>query len=136
MIRELPALPSCDAGWSADGKVAMTSNGQSRSTLWNAETWQPIATFEGADGGDTTTFALSPDGAFAIINRDQSLSIVSTHDGTRLARLQIPGGPGNTIGIRFLPDGRRFGILWLNGRIDIIDLPALRDRLKPLGLDW
>jgi hypothetical protein len=43
---------------------------------------------------------------------------------------------GSAVGIRFLPDGRRFSVLWPNGRIDMFDPDAARHELKKYGLDW
>jgi WD40 repeat protein/tRNA A-37 threonylcarbamoyl transferase component Bud32 len=136
VLRELPARSSCDVAWSAEGNLALTSNGQKQSILWNTASWQPVATFESPLGGDPTTFALAPDGTYGVINRDESIYLVSTRNGSTLARLEIPAGPGNAVGIRFLPDGRRFAVLWRDGRIDIIEPEALRRGLKLLGLDW
>ncbi len=135
-LRELPARASCDVAWSAAGNLALTSNGQRQSILWNTATWQPVAAFEGRLGGDPTTFALAPDGTYGVINRDESIYLVSTRNGSTLARLEIPDAPGNAVGIRFLPDGGRFAVLWRDGRIDLIEPDALRQCLKVLGLGW
>jgi WD40 repeat protein len=136
VLRELPARPSCDVAWSTEGNLALTSNGENQSILWNTATWQPAATFRGRLGGDATTFALAPDGTYGVINRDESIYLVSTRNGATLARLEIPDGPGNAVGIRFLPEGRRFAVLWRDGRIDMVEPDALRRGLKRLGLDW
>ena len=136
LLRELPAPSSCEVAWSARGNLALTSNGQRRSILWNTANWQPVTTFEGTLGGDVTTFTLAPNGAYGVINRDEAVYLVSTHDGATLARLEIAQGSGNAVGIRFLPDGRRFAVLWRDGRIDLVEPDALRRGLKPLGLDW
>jgi WD40 repeat protein len=136
VLRELPGIPSCDAAWSADGTVALTSNGQKLSTLWNTANWQPLATLEGQLGGDISSFALAPDGSYAAINRDEFIYLVSTRNGALLARLELPGASGLCSGIRFLPDGRRFAVLWRDGRIDLLDPAALQAALKPLGLGW
>ncbi len=136
VIRELPGIPSCDTAWSGDGRYVLTSNGQKRSTLWNTATWQPVATLDGPLGGESTTFALAPDGTYAVINRDDYVALVATKDGGEFARLPIPAASDLCAGIRFLPDGRRFAILWRDGRIDLLDPEKLRDALRPLHLEW
>jgi len=136
MIKELPGTPSCDAAWTRDGKRAMTSNGMKQSILWNTANWQPIFTLDGKLGGNATTFVLSPDGLYSVIDRDSIIYFVSLLDGTVQARFEVPGASGPAVGIRFLPDGRRFAVLWPNGRIDLFDPEAMRQELKKFGLDW
>ncbi|HXP59940.1 MAG TPA: WD40 repeat domain-containing serine/threonine protein kinase [Dongiaceae bacterium] len=136
LLRELPAPSSCDVAWSTQGNRALTSNGQKQSILWNTVDWKPVKTFQTPLGGDPTTFTLAPDGTYGVINRDEFIYLVSTRDGATLARLEIPGAPGNALAIRFLPDGRRFAILWSDARIHLVEPDALRRSLKPLGLDW
>jgi WD40 repeat protein len=136
VVRELPGVPSCDSAWSADGRYAMTSNGKKRSTIWDASNWRAVATLIGALGGEESTFTLAPDGNFAVINADDIIYLVATRDGSELARLQIPAASSTCSGIRFLPDGRRFAVLWHDGRVDLIDPEALRAGLKPLHLEW
>jgi hypothetical protein len=38
--------------------------------------------------------------------------------------------------VRFLPDGRRFGILWRDSQLDIVDPEAIRAQLETHGLGW
>jgi WD40 repeat protein len=116
--------------------VALTSNGQKQSILWNTAKWESITTIESPRGGDPTTFTLSPDGTYGVINRDEFIYLVSTRDGATFARLEIPDSPGNAVGMRFLPDGHRFAVLWRDGRIDLVEPDALRRALVPLGLGW
>ena len=136
LLRELPGVPSCDTAWSADGRYAMTSNGQKRSTLWRTSDWQPTAYIDGALGGESTTFALAPDGQYAAVNRDEEVVLLATATGAELARLPIPEGSGTCSAIRFLPDGKRFAILWRDGRIDVVEPSALQAALQPYGLGW
>jgi len=136
VARELDAAADGEVGWSADGKTAMTSNGQKLSILWDAKLWSPVTKLEGRLGGNITAFALAPDGSSVVVSRDESVYIVEPRSGAVLARLEMPGSSGLAAGIRFLPDGRRIAVLWRDGRIDIIDPDALRQGLKPLGLAW
>ncbi len=123
------AAVSCDTAWSADGKTALTSSGQSESVIWNADTWTRRVTLPATLGGNTTTFTLSPDGAFAVICRESRVHLVDTRDGTIRATLTVPGAPGLATAVRFLPDGRRFGVLWPDGRLDLFDPVALTGAL-------
>ncbi len=136
VLHELTAPVSCDVAWSADGRTAMTSNGVDRSMLWNAATWQPIADLHGELGGNPTTFALSPNSQYAVVTRDDGIMLLSAQDGRRLAGWKSPGCSGLAVAVRFLPDGRRFAVLWRDGRIDVIDPEAIRQGLRPLGLAW
>ena len=134
LIRKLTAPISCDASW---GKgVALTSNGQSTSVLWDAKRWEPIATLQGELGGDVTTFCVAPDDSFAVICQERRLFFLSTQTGQVIASFECPSAPSNAAGIRFLPDGRQFALLWRDGRVDLCNLEALRKAAVEHGLGW
>lgn len=61
LVAKLPARPFGEAAWSADGQTVLTSNDMDQSILWDAADWHRRATLKGSLGGNTTTFALSPD---------------------------------------------------------------------------
>lgn len=134
VLAELPAEAFGEGVWSANGRMAMTSNGQDRSVLWDTATWQPRATLTGDRAGNISTFQLSPDGRLAIVVRDGTVHVLAAADGSELAAFQVPTSPGMASAIRFLPDGRRFGILWRDSQLDLFDLEAFRSTLEPLGL--
>lgn len=136
VVKDLGPVVSCDAAWSRDGRTALTSHGQEESILWNASTWQPIATLRGELGGNMTTFAFSPDGSYAIVARDQGIHLVSTKDGSRIASMAIPSAPGLSAAIKFVPNTRSFAVLWRDGRLDYFDPETLRTELKAIGLEW
>jgi WD40 repeat protein len=136
VVRELPAPVSCDAAWSADGSVALTSDGNHDSVIWNTADWTPRVKLAGALGGNITTFALSPDGSYAVIENDRALNLVSTRDGKAYATLNVPESSGLSATIRFAPDGKRIAMLWNEGRVDVIDPAALRAALGKIGLAW
>jgi hypothetical protein len=71
-----------------------------------------------------------------VINRDNLLYFVSLSNGSILAKLEVPACSGGAAGIRFLPDGRHFSVLWRDGRIDLFNPGAMRDELTKLGLNW
>lgn len=135
VIAELGA-PSCDAAWSGDGRTVLTSNGQTDSILWDTATWQPRVRLKGELGGNATTFALSPDGSYAVILRDDRLNLVSTADGAPFATLEAPAASSLATMVKFLPNGRRFLVLWPDGRIDVVELELLHQALVPMGLSW
>lgn len=136
VLAELPGRVSCDAAWSADGRTALTSNGPAESTLWDTATWQPRVKLTGDLGGDSSSFALSPDNRYAVIVRDGRIHLASLVDGVPFATLEAPDGASIASAVKFMPDGHRFLVLWPDGRIDLVDPDALRAALVPLGLAW
>jgi len=53
-----------------------------------------------------------------------------------IATIPVPDAGPLASSIRFCPDGRRFAILWYNGRIDMFEPEALRQELSKRGLAW
>jgi hypothetical protein len=51
-----------------------------------------------------------------------------------LGSFESPKSGGNPAGVRYLPDGKRFAILWHDGRLDICDPPAIRAAAAALGI--
>jgi len=125
-----------EAVWSGDGTVAMTTNGQQESRVWDASTWKLRARITGRAGGNITSFQLSPDGSYAVSVRDGTVHLLWTRDGSEFATFQPPNSPGMASAVRFLPDGRRFGILWRDSQLDIVDPEAIRAQLETHGLGW
>ena len=137
LIKELPGPVSCDSAWSANGRfLAITSNGQTQSTVWDTSDWHALTVLKGELGGDLTTYAISPHSDYAVITHDDRIHLVSLPAGTPLATSRDAGRAGNGDQCRFLPDENRFAILWQEGRIDIVDPTAMRHGLATLGLDW
>jgi serine/threonine protein kinase/WD40 repeat protein len=133
---KLMARPYGEGVWSPDGKTVLTSNDMNESVLWDTTDWHRRATLKGSMGGNATTFALSPDGSFAVIARDERIQLVSTRDGALRASIECPAASGLAAGVRFLPDGRRFAVLWRDARVDVIDPEELQAGLKSVGLSW
>ena len=136
MIATPSAPPSGEVAWSADGRVVLTSNGMTESYLWDAATWKPRAKLSGTLGGNASTFGLSPDGQYAVIVADQKVQWVSTRDGSLLLAFDSPEASGLAAGVRFLPDGRTFAVLWRDGRVDLVDPSQWQAALAPHGLGW
>jgi len=136
VLSELPASVSCDTAWSADGKLVMTSNGQKQSTLWDVASWSQKVVIKGSLGGDLTTFGLAPDGSYAVVCQDDRVALLSTRDGSVLASFECAGSSGLAAGVRFLPDGRTFAVLWRDGRVDLVTPDLLRSALAAARLAW
>ncbi|MCC7373751.1 MAG: serine/threonine protein kinase [Verrucomicrobiales bacterium] len=133
---ELPAEGNGEATWSADGSVAMTSNGPNISILWDTATWRARARLDGTLGGNTTTFALSTDGTWAVVVAEQRVQLVTTRGGTRVVALDSPGAGGLASAVRFVPGSCRVGVLWREGRLDLCDFEALRAGAAAYGVGW
>jgi WD40 repeat protein len=136
VVRELDAPVSCDAVWSADGTTVLTSNGSHRSVFWDARTWRPRSELTGDLGGNITTFGLSPDGTYAVIQEPKALHLVSTRDAAVIATIPVLENAQIACCIRFSPDGRRFAVLWHDGRVDLFEPEVLRAELAKFGLAW
>lgn len=132
VIKELPAPISCEAAWSDDGRIAVTSDGQDFSIIWDAQTWEKKAELHGNLGGDATSFVVSPKSDYSVICRDETISLVPP-DGRVWLKFDLAGTTGLAAGLRFLPDGNRFAILWRDGRVDILDPKAMQEQLSQLG---
>ena len=136
MVKELPGPVSCDTAWSADGRTAMTSQRATETTIWNTADWTPRQVLKGELGGDVTTFAIAPDSTYAAVTHDDRIHFVSLKDGELLATFTSPGGSGLAASVRFLPDRKRFAVLWREGRIDLVNPEAMRQGLATVGLAW
>lgn len=134
LLKTLDAPVSCDAAWSADGATAMTSNGSERSVVWNTGDWSRRLDLTGVLAGNVSSFGLSHDGRRAAIGRGNIISLVATADGTVLLQFTAQDTSGFVMFVRFLPDDRRFVVLWSDGRADVVDPDAIAAKLTSLGL--
>lgn len=71
-----------------------------------------------------------------MIAHHERIHLVSTRDGTERASFECPAASGLATAVRFLPDGRRFAVLWPDARVDVIDPEELQAGLKSVGLSW
>ncbi len=133
---ELPGMAFGEAGWSADGSTAMTSNGQTESVVWDTATWRPRAKLTGAAAGNMSTFAISPDGRRIAVARDDRVHLLDAADGSTVMTLPATDAGGLPSAVRFLPDGRRIAVLWRDARMDIFDPDATARELSAHGLAW
>ncbi len=77
VVRDLGQEVSCDVSWSRDGRSVMTSNGLGKGIVWDASTWSPRLRLSGPMAGNATTFALSADGSYAVVQAGRDVLFVS-----------------------------------------------------------
>ena len=135
VLHELPAQAFGETGWSANGRVAMTSNNTQLSLLWDAKTWKPLVALDERFGGNVASFAVAPDGSQAAVLLNQFLYFVSSLEGTVQLKIELPDAPGLGAGLRYLADGRSVAVLWRDGRVDLVHPAAIHAELTALGLD-
>ena len=133
MLKELDDVTPGEATWSVDGRLAMTSNGQKRSIIWDTASWRPKAELSGFEGGNDSSFCISPDGLWIAAVKEAHVSFLSGADGKLKLTFVAPRSAGLPSSVRFLPDGRRLGVLWRDGRLDIVEPDAILGELQKLG---
>jgi len=74
--RDLGRPLSAGVFWSADGRIVLTSNGRRGVEFWDAASWTPRGRLTGDWGETRATFALSPDGALAVIQEAKVVHLV------------------------------------------------------------
>lgn len=136
LVRDLGEEVSCDVTWSRDGRSVMTSNGLGKGIVWDAATWNPRLRLSGPKAGNATTFALSADSSYAVVQAGRDVLFVSMKDGATLATIRAPGVDGFSSAVKFSPDGRRVAVLWADGRVDMIEPDVIRRELGKIGLAW
>ena len=119
-----------------DGRALFISRGNEFS-FWDVDTWQPTRRLRCDVTGYPGYVAFSPDGrlmALEIVPAVIHLQDVAT--GRTVARLEDPHGD-RARWIGFTPDGTQLVTLSTYGRaVHVWDLRLVRERLKPIGLDW
>lgn len=90
-----------------------------------------------AHGGRVQSIALDRAGRFlAIASLDDTVRLW-TREGSGFRPVLCLPVPGHVTGVRLSPDGRFLAVLLSDERaVRVWDLPALRQRLATLGLDW
>lgn len=136
VVAEPSGVVEGEAEWNTDGGTALTSNGPHESILWDTGTWRARAVLKGTLGGNTTTFALAPDGTAAVIARGDRLQWIETRTGEPVVTFESPGSPGLAAAVRFQSDGRGFAVLWRDGRLDWFQPDEVREAATRLGLGW
>lgn len=105
--------------------------------LWDVQTWRKLWECERHTAGELVgTAAFSPDALFLAICPDvNQLQVIETESGRILANLNAP--VQKNIGwVGFSPDGSTLAASTFDNRLQLWNLPALRNELALLGFDW
>ena len=136
-----PAVRLSDAGarctFSSDGSLLLTCGRLPR--LWKTTNLQPM---EGsalpleANNRDEMRAALSPDGRWiAATQHDREVHLVEVASGKLLTVLPAHAG-GIITEVAFSADGNTLVVASGHGDLRVWPLPALRQKLAELGLNW
>ena len=136
MLKHLIHLENADLGVSPDGLTLATATA-SELVLWDAVTWQPrLRMPTGLTGGVPLPVTFSPDGSLlAVAATRQAIQLLDARTGDPLAML-TPPLPLNLVTLRFSADGRYLAAQTEGAVIHLWNLPALRQALRGMGLDW
>jgi len=134
LLNNLDSSSHSDICWDGPGNLVMGADGANTTAFWDSTTWKRVATLTGDYGAEDTVFSISPDGREAVLLKNQRVSIFSLPAGTVRMSFDRPLSAGNVSGLKYLPDGKRFAVLWQDGRIDLFDPDALRTAGLTLGI--
>jgi hypothetical protein len=136
-VRTLDAPVSADAAWNDRAGVAITTNGKSKSLLWRTDTWAHGAPLPPEVQGNSTCFAIAPDGRSVAIATPRGVHLIDVAAGRTIAVLTRGGlAFGYPNAVIFSRDGRRLAAQNGDALVHVWDLPALRAELRKLQLDW
>ncbi len=135
VVRGLTAAPGRMARWSADGAWVLAAEGRDATRLWRTAGWEPGAILPTELQGPNRRAAFSRDGRLLAVRTSTGVQLLSTVSGAPVAHLTLPSDPGFAVDLCFDGNERLLGI-FLNGRVCVWDLVALRRELKAVGLDW
>jgi serine/threonine protein kinase/WD40 repeat protein/tetratricopeptide (TPR) repeat protein len=129
LVKELPMVASCGAGFSPDSRWLITTAGGCR--LWSVGSWDAGA----APGGMSFAFSLdnsllAVDAGFGVVR------LIPPDNGEEYARLESPVQT-RLLPLCFTPDGTQLIMKGLEtNQIYVWDLRAIREQLAAIGLDW
>jgi eukaryotic-like serine/threonine-protein kinase len=136
-VRTLDAPVSADAAWNDRAGVAITTNGKSKSFLWRTDTWAHGAPLPPEVQGNSTCFAIAPDGHSVAIATPRGVHLIDVALGRTIAVLTRGGVAfGYPNAVVFSRDGRQLAAQNGDALVHVWDLPALRAELRKLQLDW
>jgi hypothetical protein len=131
-VHDLPVGAS-RVGFSPDGLWLATSGGGVR--LWRVGSWGPGPPLNSSSAN--TWFAFTPDSKLLALGDAPGLvRLVAPDTGKEIVRLPTPED-SRLFPLCFTDDGSQLVTVGgETGALHIIDLRAIRDQLRPLGLDW
>jgi WD40 repeat protein len=135
-VRTFEETRSGEVDWNKAARVALTSNGPERTTIWHTDSWTHGAELPPDLSGNDTSFAISPDGRMAVFANDQVIRLVNLADGNVIATLAPSTAMQFSMGATFSPDGKRIAVILADARVFLWDLAELGQELQQLGLDW
>ncbi|MFO0907397.1 MAG: serine/threonine-protein kinase [Isosphaeraceae bacterium] len=135
-VRDLPIAGNAAVVFSPEGRRLLTASGTDY-MIWDCATWSALVQIPRTrTSGLPGVAAFSPDGGMLALARTRiEVALVDSATGRELATLE-PLDPQNVAGLGFSPDARYLVVTCNASRIEAWDLDALRDGLRPLGLDW
>jgi hypothetical protein len=134
LLNNLDSSSHSDICWDGPGNLVMGADGANTTAFWDSTTWKRVVTLTGDYGAEDTVFSISPDGKEAVLLKNQRITLFSLPACTVRMSFDRPLSAGNVSGLKYLPDGKRFAVLWQDGRIDLFDPDALRTAGLTLGI--
>lgn len=124
--------------WSPDGQWVVLGTAQDYS-FWRTDCWQQDETRTVPRGNLSTTtgsIAYSKDGGMLALVRNRDLvQLFDPVSGREVTTLTAPE-PQAVSWLRFSRDGASLAVATVEGAIQLWNLPALREQLAALNLDW
>lgn len=122
--------------FSADNRWLLVGSAHSYA-VWDINSWQQRFEFERETTGELVgSGAFSPDGKLmAICPQVDQIQLIALPQGQVLATLTSPL-PRNIRSVAFSPDGTTLAASTFDTRLQLWSLPAIRNELAALHLDW
>jgi WD40 repeat protein len=141
--RELATLDapiSAEVDWDEASGVALTTNGEHLTVLWQVGadgSWTRAAPLaDGVPQGNTTSVAIAPGGNLLAFAAADGVVLVERESGVPVARLRDEVPISFTMDCVFSPDGERLALIDVEGTLRLWHLPELRRALAALELNW
>jgi WD40 repeat protein len=136
LVRVLAMPGRTRAVFSPDGRWLGTSSSEYQ--LWSVGDWKPagppIASHELPQDNYLT---FSPDSRMiALVEDSFKIQLLETATGKKLCTLEPPDTDAKIQFLSFNAAGTRLAAVEASQKIQLWNLPLLREQLRPMGLDW
>jgi WD40 repeat protein len=122
------------AGFSPDGKFAVTASADRTARVWNALTGDPVATLAGHDNA-VTRAVFSPDGLYILTeSEEKSARLWNVRTGTEISRLNCIGSTEKFA--VFSPDSKRIAGFCSDEMMHFWDVKTGAETAQPISGDW